>query len=239
MGNKPHIATNKPDSKHVHTPGAATQPKYSLTNQSTDAPTQGEHTQAPSNMQISHKEPSKLAHTADCLEHAHRPELPAAPPAAPENQSVPADTTMSCCTTRWQASASTQPYEHIILNSDHAGGKFHHDLWTQALDTLPNISNKSIRDPESVYRPNTTHSGIPQANYALPMHIEECFLNIHCNRDDEAPCVNTWIAHNHSAMAQPSNNDSYHISDESSPKWADTLTGPEKRRMAHHIGNQI
>jgi hypothetical protein len=152
MGNQPHIAADKPDSKHAHTHGASTQPEDSHTNQSTDAPAQGEHIPAPTSL----KDSTKLVRTGDRSEHTHRPELPAAPPAAPQNRSVLADTSASRRTTRRQASASTQPYEHMVLDSDRARGKFHRVLWTQALDTLHSLTNESICDPEAVYTADTT-----------------------------------------------------------------------------------
>jgi hypothetical protein len=125
----PHTAPHTPDSKHAHKPGTSTQPEDLLIDKSTNAPAQGEH------ISTSAKEPSKPVHTAEHLEHTHKPELPAVPPTAPENCSVPANTTASCCTTHQQASASTQPCKHVVLDSNHAGGKFHHVLWTQ----VPNI----------------------------------------------------------------------------------------------------
>jgi hypothetical protein len=71
MGNKPHIATNKPDLKHTHTPGASTQHEDSFTNKSTNTPAQGEHLSAPSNTLTSSKESTKLVRTTDRSEHAH------------------------------------------------------------------------------------------------------------------------------------------------------------------------
>jgi hypothetical protein len=68
MGNTLHTAAHSPDSKHAHKLGASTQLKDSLTNQSTVAPTQGEHTPAPT----SPKESNKPVRTADCSEHAHK-----------------------------------------------------------------------------------------------------------------------------------------------------------------------
>jgi hypothetical protein len=228
MGNQLHIATNKPDSKHAHTQGTSTLPKDSSTNKSSDAPAQGEHIQALSNTSTSSKGSSKPVCTTDHSEHTHRPELLAAPPSAPENQSVLADTTASCCTTRWQASASTQPYEHVVLDLDHAGGEFHHVLRMQALDTLHSSTNELIRDPKTVYIANNSPFSVPQVDNALLMHIEECLHNMHCNQEDKVPCIVAWLAWNHGSLAPLSKNDGYHISDESSPKWADTLAGPRK-----------